>query len=161
VTPDSGQDNATAKLPADCDELVHDQPLRNVCVWFGITPQILRDLGRFVPRVDRKLHILHERMVGQGVDLPRGNDMTDHVSRMVNGWFEKAQRAGREREAVTSLVDSIHRLIREAERETQRRCAEVALRAGVHDAGKVALAIRTLGQTPRGGSDQAAIDEPL
>lgn len=82
--------------------------------------------------------------------------MTDHVSRMVNGWYEQAQRPGREREAVSSLVNSIHRMIREAERETQRRCAEVALQASIDDGGKVAQAIATLGRAatqPSAASD--------
>ena len=55
--------------------------------------------------------------------------MTDHVTRMVNGWL-KAQRAGAsavpETRAVASLVDAIHRLIREAENETRKRCEAAA-----------------------------------
>lgn len=67
--------------------------------------------------------------------------MTDHVTRMVAGWLAKTETAQRDRQ-VSSLVDSIHRMIREAERETQRRCAEVALHTGAQGADKVALAIR-------------------
>ena len=59
--------------------------------------------------------------------------MTDHVARMVCGWLEShrplAQRENRaETRAVASLVDAIHRLIREAENETRRRCEELAQR---------------------------------
>ena len=48
--------------------------------------------------------------------------------------------------AADHLIDSIHRLIREAEQQTRRRCEEVALRAASdHSAEQVALAIRALG----------------
>jgi phosphate uptake regulator len=74
--------------------------------------------------------------------------MTDHVARMVNGWLD-AQRGrhpdGTETRSVASLVDAIHRMIREAEDETRRRCEEVAQRAATsEEAHKVALAIRSL-----------------
>ena len=55
--------------------------------------------------------------------------MTDHIARMVHGWFERARHAPSEREATAHLIDAIHRLIREAEHETSRRCAEVASKA--------------------------------
>ena len=67
--------------------------------------------------------------------------MTDHVTRMVHGWL-KAQRAGAsavpETRAVASLVDAIHRLIREAEDETRKRCEAAASAPGTrsHDAGE-------------------------
>lgn len=50
--------------------------------------------------------------------------MNDHVTRMVHGWVHKHLPQGAtEMRAVTSLVDAIHRLIREAESETRKRCA--------------------------------------
>ena len=70
--------------------------------------------------------------------------MTDHVARMVDGWLSKAAESRPEPRAVSSLVDSIHRMIREAERETQKRCAEAAIRASGQDAARVALAIGAL-----------------
>jgi hypothetical protein len=48
--------------------------------------------------------------------------MTDHVTRMVQGWLHAhLPRGATETRAVLSLVDAIHRLIREAEDETRRR----------------------------------------
>jgi hypothetical protein len=70
--------------------------------------------------------------------------MTDHVTRMVQGWLEKSAGRAVERQAVSSLVDSIHRMIREAERETQLRCAEVARQAAVLPPSEIATAIQTL-----------------
>ncbi len=72
--------------------------------------------------------------------------MTDHVARMVHSWFERARQHGNERDATDHLINSIHRLIREAEQQTRQRCEEVALRtASQRDAEQVALAIRALG----------------
>lgn len=77
--------------------------------------------------------------------------MTDHVARMVNGWLDsqrQGERSAGEPVQVARLVDAIHRLIREAERETQLRCEEIARRAADRgDAGEVALAIRALGRS--------------
>lgn len=67
--------------------------------------------------------------------------MTDHVARMVEGWLSKAAESRPEPRAVSSLVDSIHRMIREAERETLRRCTAAAIRASGQDAAQIALAI--------------------
>jgi 2-oxo-4-hydroxy-4-carboxy--5-ureidoimidazoline (OHCU) decarboxylase len=70
--------------------------------------------------------------------------MNDHVARMVNTWFDRAQEAGDAGESLSHLVDAIHRMLREAENETRRRCEELATRvAGPELGGKVALAIRT------------------
>lgn len=81
--------------------------------------------------------------------------MADHVTRMVNGWFERAERAqradaaqgqrGGRQLAATHLIDSIHRLIREAERETRERCEQLALEVmDSEHAQKLAEAIRSL-----------------
>ena len=70
--------------------------------------------------------------------------MTDHVARMVNMWVARAQTASNTRESISELVDSIHRMLREAEDDIRRRCEEVATQvAGPEIGGKVALAIRT------------------
>jgi hypothetical protein len=69
--------------------------------------------------------------------------MTDHVARMVNMWFARAQSAEDRRDSLQHLVDAIHRMVREAEDETRRRCEDVALQtAGPEVGSKVALAIR-------------------
>jgi hypothetical protein len=50
--------------------------------------------------------------------------MTDHVTRMVSGWLathRPHERGKTEDRAVVSLVDAIHRLIREAENQARRR----------------------------------------
>ncbi|HKU45021.1 MAG TPA: hypothetical protein VJR89_42970 [Polyangiales bacterium] len=68
--------------------------------------------------------------------------MTDHVARMVHGWFDRAQ-ADAQEFGVSQLVDAIHRMIREAEDETRRRCEDIAQRvAGPELGGQIALAIR-------------------
>jgi 2-oxo-4-hydroxy-4-carboxy--5-ureidoimidazoline (OHCU) decarboxylase len=70
--------------------------------------------------------------------------MTDHVARMVNTWFARAQTTSDPQESITQLVDAIHRMLREAEDEVRRRCEEVATQAaGPELGGRVALAIRT------------------
>ena len=70
--------------------------------------------------------------------------MTDHVARMVNMWFARAQTTSDTRESISELVDAIHRMVREAEDDIRRRCEEVATQvAGPELGGKVALAIRT------------------
>ncbi len=81
--------------------------------------------------------------------------MTDHVTRMVNGWLAaqrddvRGRRETRETPGAASLVDAIHRLIREAENETRLRCEQIARSAAERgDAEKVALAIRALGRGP-------------
>lgn len=72
--------------------------------------------------------------------------MPDHVARMVHSWFERVRTQDSGSEATTHLIDSIHRLIREAESQTRRRCEEVALRtARAQGPDQVALAIRSLG----------------
>lgn len=51
--------------------------------------------------------------------------MTDHVKRMVNGWYDAAGTAAAEERATEllgPLVDGIYRLIREAETRTRERC---------------------------------------
>ncbi len=51
--------------------------------------------------------------------------MTDHVKRMVNGWYDAAagtESPGRARELLNPLVDGIYRLIREAETRARERC---------------------------------------
>lgn len=54
--------------------------------------------------------------------------MTDHVTRMVQGWLHThVPQGATEMRAVVSLVDAIHRLIREAENETRKRCASEAI----------------------------------
>ena len=69
--------------------------------------------------------------------------MTDHVARMVHGWFDRAQEQAQE-PGVSQLVDAIHRMIREAEDEMRLRCEEIAQRvAGPEMGGQIALAIRT------------------
>jgi hypothetical protein len=71
--------------------------------------------------------------------------MTDHIARMVNGWFERARSAPSEREAAAHLIDAIHRLIREAEHETSRRCAELASAAAPPERRtEIAMAIRSV-----------------
>ena len=83
--------------------------------------------------------------------------MPDHVARMVHSWFERVRTQDSEREATTHLIDSIHRLIREAESQTRKRCEEVALHtARAQGADQVALAIRALGAQP---SAEARPDE--
>jgi hypothetical protein len=73
--------------------------------------------------------------------------MTDHVTRLVNGWRQTTQREGSEQKAVSQLVDAIHRLLRETESATRKRCEEIAVRAaGPSEGAKVALAIRALSQ---------------
>jgi len=73
--------------------------------------------------------------------------MTDHVARMVHGWFDRT--AGEdgprnEESGVAQLVDAIHRMIREAEDEVRQRCEEIAKNvAGPELGGQIALAIRT------------------
>ena len=68
--------------------------------------------------------------------------MTDHVARMVHGWFDRAQEQAQE-PGVSQLVDAIHRMIREAEDEMRLRCEEIAQRvAGPEMGGQIALAIR-------------------
>jgi 2-oxo-4-hydroxy-4-carboxy--5-ureidoimidazoline (OHCU) decarboxylase len=70
--------------------------------------------------------------------------MTDHVARMVNTWFARAQATSEPRESISELVDAIHRMLREAEDDVRRRCEEVATQVGGPElGGKVALAIRT------------------
>jgi phosphate uptake regulator len=71
--------------------------------------------------------------------------MTDHVARMVHGWFDRAQDGSRDDESgVAQLVDAIHRMIREAEDEVRQRCEEIAKSvAGPELGGQIALAIRT------------------
>jgi hypothetical protein len=76
--------------------------------------------------------------------------MNDHVARMVDMWFARVRTAEDTRESrqfMAQLVDAIHRMLREAEEETRRRCEELATRvAGPDLGGKIALAIRT--ETP-------------
>ena len=68
--------------------------------------------------------------------------MTDHVARMVHGWYDRAQEDA-QGAGVSQLVDAIHRMIREAEDEVRRRCEEIAQRvAGPEVGGQIALAIR-------------------
>jgi len=73
--------------------------------------------------------------------------MTDHVARMVHGWFDRAQertpQEGAQSSGVSQLVDAIHRMIREAEDEVRGRCEEIAQQiAGPELGGQIALAIR-------------------
>lgn len=69
--------------------------------------------------------------------------MTDHVARMVHGWFDRAQDKSQESSEVAQLVDAIHRMIREAEDEVRRHCEEIAQRvAGPETGGQIALEIR-------------------
>lgn len=79
--------------------------------------------------------------------------MTDHIARMVHGFLARARNARTEGEATTHLIDAIHRMIREAERETQRRCVEIASSAvGPERSDQVAHAIAALareGTLPR------------
>lgn len=66
--------------------------------------------------------------------------MKDHVARMVNGWMDRGEDAGKD---PSQLVDAIHRMIREAEDEVRKRCEEIAQRvAGPDVGGQIALAIR-------------------
>ncbi|HEX4351728.1 MAG TPA: hypothetical protein VHZ95_02415 [Polyangiales bacterium] len=70
--------------------------------------------------------------------------MNDHVARMVSTWYERAQDNEDPTSTLSQLVDAIHRMVREAEADTRRRCEELATRvAGPELGGKVALAIRT------------------
>jgi hypothetical protein len=70
--------------------------------------------------------------------------MTDHVARMVQTWFERAQAAEDPAAALAELVNAIHRLLREAENDIRIRCEDLAIEiAGSQLGGKVALAIRT------------------
>jgi 2-oxo-4-hydroxy-4-carboxy--5-ureidoimidazoline (OHCU) decarboxylase len=69
--------------------------------------------------------------------------MTDHVARMVHRWFSRAQDDTQAEVSESELVDAIHRMIREAEDETRRRCEAVAQHvAGPDLGGQIALAIR-------------------
>jgi hypothetical protein len=76
--------------------------------------------------------------------------MNDHVARMVDMWFARVRTAEDTRESrqfMAQLVDAIHRMLREAEDETRKRCEELVTRvAGPDLGGKIALAIRT--ETP-------------
>jgi len=66
--------------------------------------------------------------------------MTDHVARMVQGWFDRMRNDDAN---VSQLVDSIHRMIREAEDEMRGRCEDIAKSiAGPELGGQIALAIR-------------------
>jgi hypothetical protein len=82
--------------------------------------------------------------------LVQGGPMNDHVARMVDMWFARVRTAEDTRESrqfMAQLVDAIHRMLREAEEETRRRCEDLATRvAGPDLGGKIALAIRT--ETP-------------
>ena len=70
--------------------------------------------------------------------------MNDHVERMVHTWFTRAEITSDKQAALTELVSSIHRMLREAENETRLRCEEIAIQAaGDEVGGRVALAIRT------------------
>ena len=73
--------------------------------------------------------------------------MSDHVARMVDMWFARVREAEDcfdSRQFMPQLVDAIHRMVREAEAETRRRCEELATRvAGPDVGGQIALAIRT------------------
>jgi hypothetical protein len=69
--------------------------------------------------------------------------MTDHVARMVHRWFSRAQEVAPDEAPESELVDAIHRMIREAEDETRRRCEQAALHvAGPDLGGRIAIAIR-------------------
>ena len=73
--------------------------------------------------------------------------MNDHVARMVDMWFARiceTDDALDSRQFMSQLVDAIHRMVREAEDETRKRCEELVTRlAGPDLGGKIALAIRT------------------
>jgi hypothetical protein len=70
--------------------------------------------------------------------------MNDHVARMVDAWFARAQEAEEPAQVLSDLVSAIHRMLREAENDIRRRCEELAIAvAGTEQGGKVALAIRT------------------
>lgn len=70
--------------------------------------------------------------------------MNDHIERMVQSWFERAELERDKRRAMSELINNIHRMLREAENETRERCEEIAVQtAGAEIGGRIALAIRT------------------
>ena len=71
--------------------------------------------------------------------------MNDHVERMVQSWFERTEfESDKQQHQMHELINSIHRMIREAENEVRSRCEEIAVQTAGDDlGGRIALAIRT------------------